>query len=81
MSGSSWNFDGEPRSDGNGLGNLLAIGVLRGGEDGMAFDGDDEGGEVAVADDPPGLLLDGPKGGLLIALVEKSRTTASGFSA
>jgi len=31
--------------------------VARGDADGVAFDGDDELGEVAVADDPPELLL------------------------
>ena len=45
------------RSDGNGPGDLLTGVVLRGGEKGVALDGDDELGEVAVADDAPELLL------------------------
>src|SRR3954468_22752653 len=60
MSGSSWNFGGDPvgcRLDGNGLSDLPAVVVVRRGDEGVALDGDDELGEVAVADDPSELLL------------------------
>src|SRR5215210_3374086 len=60
MSGSSWNLGGDLpgwRSDGNGLGDLLAVELVRGGDEGVTLDGDDELGEVAVADDPAELLL------------------------
>ena len=40
-----------------GSGISLGIGVLGGDEDGVTLDGDDELGEVAVADDPSELLL------------------------
>jgi hypothetical protein len=60
MSGSSWNFDGDLRVDGqtvNEFGGLLRELVVRGVVEGVTLDRDDEGGEVAVADDPSELLL------------------------
>ena len=45
LSGSLWNFGGDPRvdgSDGNGLGELRAVVGLGGGGEGVTFDRDDE---------------------------------------
>src|ERR1019366_7538629 len=44
-------------SDGNWLGDLLAVAVVRSNEDGVTLDRDHELGEVSVADDPSELLL------------------------
>ena len=59
------------RSDDNEFGGLLGELVAGGVVVGVAFDRDDEGGELAVADDPPELLLrdEHPGGGPALAHV------------
>jgi len=75
MSGSSWNFSGDPRwVDGQtvtGLCGLAAVAVVVGGGEGVTLDRDDELGEVAVADDSAELLLgdEHPGGGPALAHV------------